>query len=83
MRSFGSPIPGNWRDVSSKPNSLQALDEVIVQVELPPSRLHRGSGLIAMMIIVPPFAAGDESYEPVIAALVIRLEVAIAEHMRQ
>lgn len=70
-------------DIGGQAQPLDKLDDVKVEVELPPAMLHRSAGRVVMVIVVPAFAAGDGRHEPIVSALVARFIIAIAEDMAQ
>src|SRR5262249_23722246 len=69
------------------PNQAQALEAPECQigdVQLPPAmEAVRGAARIGVMIVVPAIAVGCQRKNPVIAAVLVGLGVAVAPHVTQ
>ena len=53
-------------------------DAVVVDVELVPGEAVTGADRVGVVVVVPAFAAGEESDPPVVAGVVAGLEAALA-----
>ena len=53
-------------------------DAVVVDVELVPGEAVTGADGVGVVVVVPAFAAGEESDPPVVAGIVLGLEAALA-----
>src|SRR5690606_14535885 len=63
--------------------ALEQPDEAERSVELPPVMGVGGTGRVAVMIVVPALAAGDQGNEPIVPAVFLRVVRAIAVHMTE
>ena len=69
--------------VAGQSEQLHQLDLVIADVDFPPSMLHRGSGWVFVMIVVPAFADGQHSDQPIVATVFTSFVIAITEHVAE
>src|ERR1700760_3831957 len=53
-------------------------DAVVVDVELVPCEAVASADRMSMMVVVPAFAAGEQSHPPVVAGVVLGLKAALA-----
>ena len=70
-------------DLAGEAEPFQQLDQVIGRVDLPPPVLVRGAGLIVVVVVVPTLADGNQADQPVIAAVIVGLVIAVAEQVRK
>ena len=70
-------------DIVGQAHERPGLDDVVVQIELPPLVLNRARRLVCMMIVMPAFARRNDGDEPVVHAVIVGVIVAIAKHVAQ
>lgn len=66
-----------------QPEFLEQLDLIVGDVDFPPTMLVGGARWIVMVVVVPPFAHGQDRDEPVVPAVIVGLVVRVAEEMGQ
>src|SRR5256885_15549504 len=69
-------VGGDFAEVPDEAEPGEGFERVISDVNFPPEEALTGAGHVMVMIIVPAFAEGHESEEPVVAAGVRRLVTA-------
>ena len=57
---------------------LEDPDRQPTDIEFPPLMSVRGGSLVGMMVVVPAFAVGDQTDQPVVATVVLGLVVPVA-----
>ena len=60
---------------------LEQPDRQPTDIELPPFVAVGGCSLVGMMVVVPAFAVGDQTDQPVVAAVVLGLVVSVSPDM--
>ena len=63
---------------SARPILLEEPDAVVVDVELVPGEAVARADRVGVVVVVPAFAAGEESDPPVVAGVVLGFEAALA-----
>src|SRR6516165_2444854 len=72
-------MPAAWDEVPDEAHKLQSSQRQIRNIEFPPAMKAVGrAAREGMVIVMPAVAVGCEGEEPVVAAILIGLEVAIA-----
>src|SRR5947207_5568029 len=74
---------GDFAKVPNEATPGKGFERVVSDVDFPPEEALTGAGHVMVMIVVPAFAEGHESKEPVVAAGVRRLITARTEKMRE
>src|SRR3984957_16131473 len=65
-------------DLFGEADFAEEPDAVVVDVELVPGEAVTGADGVGVVVVVPAFAAGEESDPPVVAGVVLGLEAALA-----
>ena len=79
----GEEMGGDFAEVPDEAEPGEGFERVISDVDFPPEEALTGAGHVMVMIVVPAFAEGHESKEPVVAAGVRGLVTARTEKMRE
>src|SRR5256885_2021136 len=76
-------VGGDFAEVPDEAEPGEGFEGVVSDVDFPPEEALAGAGHVMVMIVVPAFAEGHESEEPVVAAGVRGLVTARTEKMRE
>src|SRR5256885_16720607 len=79
----GEEMGGDFAKVPNEAEPGEGFQRVISDVDFPPEKALAGAGHVMVMIVVPGFAEGHKSEEPVVAAGVRGLITARTEKMRK
>ena len=79
---FSEDALRRFTDIPDNAEPLQYTQDHIAEVDFPPSKALSGTDRVAMMVVVPSFAHGQQAQNPVVAAFIINLEPPLAEHVR-
>jgi len=69
-------------DFFSEADFAKNPDAVVVDVELIPGEAVTSADRVGVVVVVPAFAAGEQSDPPVVARVILGLETALAPQVR-
>ena len=79
---FCLSLPRLWSNhVVDEAEFFEGQDRKPTDIELPPFVAVGGSSLVGMVVVMPAFAVGDQTDQPVVAAIVLGLVVSITPDM--
>src|SRR5271170_7518178 len=81
FRALGVKFGG--LDLFGEADLAEHPDAVVVDIKLVPGEAVARADRVGMVVVVPAFAAGEESDPPVIAGVVLGLEAALAPEVRR